>query len=118
MSCTYRNGGQHCSLPENHDGPCYSILRKSAVVSVVDPTAPQPPPVPNGRVHVADLVVEDIKKRKAQGLKKYGVALQPGNGRDALIDAYQEALDLCQYLRQRIEELAQPAEVPERFERP
>lgn len=38
------------------------------------------------------------------GLKKYGTVLQPNNGRDALVDAYQEALDLVVYLRQRIEE--------------
>lgn len=30
--------------------------------------------------------------------------LQPFNGRDALVDAYQEAVDLAVYLRQRIEE--------------
>ena len=33
---------------------------------------------------------------------KYGVGLQPHNGRDVLRDAYEEALDLCVYLRQAI----------------
>ena len=38
------------------------------------------------------------------GIEKYGTVLQPNNGRNALVDAYQEALDLAVYLRQRIEE--------------
>jgi len=35
-------------------------------------------------------------------LQKYGTYLQTHNGRDALWDAYQEAMDLCMYLRQAI----------------
>jgi len=35
---------------------------------------------------------------------KYHTYLLTHNGRDALIDAYQEALDLAMYLRQAIEE--------------
>ncbi len=45
-------------------------------------------------------VIADIEARKEIGLKRYGTLLQAFNGRDALLDAYQEALDLCQYLRQ------------------
>jgi hypothetical protein len=51
-----------------------------------------------------DLVIEDMKVRNKDGKEKYGEYLQPWNGRDALIDAYQEALDLCVYLRQKIYE--------------
>jgi hypothetical protein len=50
------------------------------------------------------MVIADIEKRKAIGLERYGTLLQPFNGRDALRDAYEEALDLAQYLRQAIEE--------------
>lgn len=53
---------------------------------------------------VVPLVLRDAKARDAQGRAKYGVPLQPNNGRDALIDAYQEALDLCAYLRQALAE--------------
>lgn len=35
------------------------------------------------------------------GEQKYGTRLQTFNGRNALIDAYQEALDLVMYLRQK-----------------
>lgn len=49
-------------------------------------------------------VMKDMEARRQMGLKKYGTFLQPFNGRDALVDAYQEALDLVVYLRQKIEE--------------
>jgi hypothetical protein len=64
----------------------------------------QPPPVANGRPAVWDLVVADMRQRDAEGRRKYGTPLQTNNGRDALVDAYQEALDLVVYLRQAIEE--------------
>lgn len=53
---------------------------------------------------IQDLVIADIEARKLVGLERYGTLLKAHNGRDALMDAYQEALDLCQYLRQAIEE--------------
>lgn len=49
-------------------------------------------------------VADDQERRKAIGLAKYGKLLHPFNGRDALRDAYEEALDLQNYLRQAIEE--------------
>jgi hypothetical protein len=63
---------------------------------------PQPPPKENDSGSVWDLVIEDMKARDEFGRKKYGVPVQAGNGRDALVDAYQEALDLCVYLKQAI----------------
>lgn len=51
---------------------------------------------------VWDLVVADMRGRDSMGLRKYGVRLTPHNGRDALRDAYEEALDLAVYLRQAI----------------
>ena len=62
----------------------------------------QPPSKPNKNVDVWDLVRRDINDRVTYGIKKHGTTLQPFNGRDALIDAYQEALDLVVYLRQAI----------------
>ncbi|SRR6266536_588900 len=70
------------------------------------PIADQPPPAPNTGPAIADLVIADMTERKAIGIQRYGTPLQAHNGRDALIDAYQEALDLCCYLRQAIEERA------------
>ena len=63
----------------------------------------EPKPKP-GKVIVLNLVTTDLTARAIEGKKKYGTFLKTHNGRDALIDAYQEALDLCMYLRQEIEE--------------
>lgn len=59
----------------------------------------QSQPIPNQEPPMWLLVKEDMLKRNAFGIKKYGTPLQPFNGRDALQDAYEEALDLCVYLR-------------------
>lgn len=45
------------------------------------------------------LIVADIRERAAFGLAKYGRPLRPFDGRDSLIDAYQEALDGLNYAR-------------------
>jgi hypothetical protein len=53
---------------------------------------------------VHELVTADIAARLDVGVATYGRPLRPHNGRDALVDAYQEALDLACYLRQAIYE--------------
>jgi len=63
----------------------------------------QPDPE-KGQVPVWQLVIKDMKERDSFGEQRYGTKLMTNNGRDALVDAYQEALDLCVYLRQVIEE--------------
>jgi len=65
-------------------------------------TSTQPTPKGKGP-DIATLVQQDIEARAVLGEKKYGERLKPHNGRNALIDAYQEALDLAMYLRQAIE---------------
>ncbi len=60
--------------------------------------------IPHGDTEIAPLVQKDIAERAKVGCKKYGELLKSNNGRNALWDAYQEALDLCMYLRQKIEE--------------
>ena len=64
----------------------------------------QPPPTPNAGRPVWELVIEDMRERDRVGRARYGTPLQTHNGRNALVDAYQEALDLVVYLRQAIEE--------------
>ena len=74
-----------------------------------------PPPIPNNSKPIVDEVVEDILtsggegadrdliqdfwERKRFGIEKYGVALQAKNGRNYLLDAYEESLDQAIYLR-------------------
>lgn len=67
-------------------------------------TDPESDPVPNDLPAVWDLVIADMEARDLVGRGRYGTPLQPYNGRDALVDAYQEALDLVVYLRQAIYE--------------
>jgi hypothetical protein len=45
------------------------------------------------------LIAEDFRARGALGRKKYGRALRPNDGRDSLIDLYQELLDARNYAR-------------------
>lgn len=64
----------------------------------------QPPPQPNDGASIWDLVIADMRERDQVGRARYGTPLQAFNGRDALKDAYAEALDLAVYLRQAIYE--------------
>lgn len=69
------------------------------------PAKPEPAPTGNG-AEIWPVVMKDIIMRVEAGKEKYGTPLRANNGRDALWDAYQEALDLCMYLRQSIIERA------------
>lgn len=42
-------------------------------------------------------VLEDMTARNVFGIKKYGVYLHPGNGRNCIQDIYEELLDGCVY---------------------
>jgi hypothetical protein len=81
-----------------------------------DLITPQPDPIKNDLPASWDLVVEDFRAahgaalggteviadmrgRDQFGHDKYGVRIQPFNGRDNLIDAYQELLDSLVYFR-------------------
>ena len=66
-------------------------------------TADQQKPYGKG-TDIAESVKWDIELRVEKGKLQYGERLKSHNGRDALMDAYQEAIDLALYLRQAIEE--------------
>lgn len=79
------------------------------------PATAQPPPIRrSGLPSMHALVAADFLNRGDYGLRKYGTKLTVHNGRDALMDAYEEALDLVVYLRQMIEEreIARARQVP------
>lgn len=67
---------------------------------------PEPGPVgddgddANSRPKIVDLVIADMAEKSERGKAKYGTYLQAHNGRDPLVDCYQELLDACQYMRQ------------------
>lgn len=84
----------------------WSVARPEFVpfVSLEDAaTAEQPAPSGKGDP-ILGMVLVDLTNRALEGKKKYGEPLKAHNGRNALWDAYQEALDLAMYLRQAIEE--------------
>lgn len=64
----------------------------------------EPAPIQNDLPGCWEAVIEDMKSRDRFGREKYGTALQPNNGRNALQDAYEEVLDLAVYLKQKIME--------------
>lgn len=66
-------------------------------------TVKQPAPKGKGSP-ILGMVLADLTNRALEGKEKYGEPLLANNGRNALWDAYQEALDLAMYLRQAIEE--------------
>lgn len=74
----------------------------------------QPDPM-RGDSAVLHHVINDLNARAEMGKERYGHYLETFNGRDALMDAYQEALDLCMYLRQVILEREARAKEIERF---
>lgn len=59
----------------------------------------QPKPKKNNNPAAWDLVMQDIQKRDKFGESLYGTRLQPSNGRDTLLDLYEEMLDAVVYLR-------------------
>lgn len=71
----------------------------------------QPLPRP-GRERVFDALYASLRAREQQGWRTYGRPLESHNGRDALRDALEEALDLAAYLQQAILERDHPRETP------
>lgn len=71
-------------------------------------TMKQPDPEPVDGPEVLWMVVADLEARIEVGVETYGQPLRPFNGRDPLLDAYHEALDLSLYLRQALYEREHP----------
>ena|GEM_PF-228548 len=64
----------------------------------------EPLPIKNDSEPVYRQLIRMIEERAAMGEVKHGTHLQANNGRDALMDALQESIDLNQYLMQKIAE--------------
>lgn len=89
------------------------LLRSRGMSDVRDPDTDQPLPQP-GRIFIHQAVIDELGEhgleenvhyaiergliaRRDLGVRKYGVALQSHNGRDALQECWEEALDLLVY---------------------
>lgn len=68
---------------------------------MIQAAKPEPNPEP-GKTVVLYEVLRALVERAEAGKLKYGTYLETNNGRDALMDAFQESLDLCMYLAQAI----------------
>lgn len=70
-------------------------------------TSPEVWPLVFGSTALAipDWLRADMRERHELGVKKYGTPLRVWNGRDPVVDAYQEALDLVVYATQALERL-------------
>jgi hypothetical protein len=60
-------------------------------------------------LEMIERIIGDMRERDRLGRERYGTPLTANNGRDHLIDAYQEVLDGSVYLRAEIEERPNPA---------
>ncbi len=72
-----------------------------------DSTQPRPESTERSE-SVTDAVIADLTLRREHGIGKYGTELKTFNGRDALLDAYQESLDTTVYLKQCLMERVPP----------
>jgi len=87
-----------------------AVFRAEEVMTDSDtPILDQPPPSAEDtkKPDVWRLVLKDMADRRVVGIKRYATPLQPFNGRDALVDLYQELLDAAVYARQLICERGQ-----------
>ena len=55
---------------------------------------------------ITNLVVEDLTTRAERGYKKYSTTLYENNHQNMLQHAYEEALDMAQYLKKEITTLS------------
>lgn len=82
------------------DNPDYHVDYLNFDGKMGDPAAtPQPPPRGDGPI-ILQMVLHDLNARAEMGRAKYGTYLRAYNGRDTLMDLYQEHLDATMYLRQ------------------
>lgn len=57
------------------------------------------------------LLRADMRERNRLGKHRYSTPLSPGNGRDSLVDAYQEALDKTVYLKNAVVEMSDTEDI-------
>jgi hypothetical protein len=68
-----------------------------------DSVSVEPKPT-EGTHEVGKEVIKDIENRIDLGLSRYGSLLKTFNNRDSLVDLYQELIDGCMYVKQKLME--------------
>lgn len=82
------------SLPANSE-----LVAPRIYADLVELSNAYPHDIP---VDLCAQLISDFTKRTNLGVQRYGQALRTFNGRDVLLDVYEESLDKSQYLRQAI----------------
>lgn len=110
--------GGTIKAPDSVEGLIAKCVHQSNLAAERERVKDQPPPVASTRRPVWELVIDfmklargpllahevtdrviaDMAERDRVGRERYGVQLASDNGRDHLVDAYQEALDQAAYL--------------------
>jgi len=116
VECTH--GNPALIGPNANLTPVTGVVQPAEPTAAVEPTAAEKPvrpeyqqlPKSNYFPSMHDKAMRDLQARKILGAQRYGVALQPSNGRDAVRDAYEEALDGAAYGAQAVWEQDHPEE--------
>ncbi len=110
-SCPYHETGQNyecVKLPHRDDDTAHECSRgHNWRVSEDTPelSINQEQPQPHGTGQpVGERLIELIQERTKLGIQKYGEPLTTHNGRDSMLDALQESIDLNQYLMKALME--------------
>lgn len=91
---------------EQHESGPWDSLKEPTKQRAGDQRLPEV----NDRPSVQRALIADIEKRAKVGVERYGTELQPMNGRNTVLDAFEEALDLTTYLRSLLFERDELAE--------
>lgn len=101
-TCTYGNNPTDWAS----DAPCPSCYDEPSDAPVPSRAGregdSQDLPTVNEFEDVQSAVIRDIEARRLVGISRYGTALQPFNGRSALLDLYEELLDAAMYVKQKL----------------
>lgn len=92
-------GSTPCTMTAGHLGPCVSSNNQSWYK--LKPFT-QPAPFKSNHPDIHDFFLGMAHDRVVKGEKAYGQRLKPFDGRDNLLDAWEEAWDLLQYLTKEI----------------
>jgi hypothetical protein len=76
--------------------PVYGSLDKNLIAALVEVATQLP------KDHITCAVMEDLKHRADRGLQKYNTTLGENDHQNMLQHAYEEALDMAQYLKKEI----------------
>lgn len=101
MWCEHANEVAKGACTCNLDCACRSTMCNREMGSFANSRS-QPAPQPNESINVKDLVEQDFHERVQFGKVKYGTYLKVDDGRDPLVDLYQELWDAIMYTRKAL----------------